>query len=142
MRPLTAPGAGSAAAPFGPGDSLSRPRTSRFPDPGPLDRAAAIARMGDDLDLYASVCGSFARSAPGRLDALNDAVAAHQLPAAAAVAHSLRGSALTIGAEALACVLQTLERACDRGDLAVAATSLAGAADELRRVCRSIAAAT
>lgn len=75
------------------------------------DRWADLAEFDAyDPGTVADLVASFATHAPVRLDALDAAVAARDLPAVERLAHALRGTAGNLGAVRVAQALATIER--------------------------------
>ena len=79
----------------------------------------------DDVELSIEVLQDFRETTPSRLSRLFAAVEADDPNLVRFEAHSLKGSARTIGAEALAVVGARLEEAGKRGDLSDAHVLLA-----------------
>lgn len=78
-------------------------------------RAALIADVGPGV--YATVAGMFLQDAPKTMAKLRDAVHEADLRSVERLAHTLRGSALNMGATALASMAEHLERQARAGDL-------------------------
>ncbi|MCX5759837.1 MAG: Hpt domain-containing protein [Candidatus Hydrogenedentes bacterium] len=64
-----------------------------------FDRDDFARRMGHNRELCARVLEVFMRETPRQLERLNQAVAAHDAPAAQHVAHSIKGAAASVSAE-------------------------------------------
>ncbi|MBF0171277.1 MAG: response regulator [Nitrospinae bacterium] len=93
-------------------------------DEAEIDIAAGLSRLCDDERLYTEMLVEFGatyRTAP-------DDLAAHldggDHPAAAALAHSVKGAAGGLGAVRIQAVLQTVEQACHDSDTASAVAAL------------------
>jgi signal transduction histidine kinase/DNA-binding NarL/FixJ family response regulator/HPt (histidine-containing phosphotransfer) domain-containing protein len=69
-----------------------------------------LRRLGGDTELYLEILGIFAMEAQGRRRALEETLERGDAEALRRLAHSLRGSAKTIGADALAASAEALER--------------------------------
>jgi HPt (histidine-containing phosphotransfer) domain-containing protein len=78
----------------------------------------------DDEDLARVVLGGFLADAPRQVEALRDALAASDGPAACRQAHTLKGASAAVGGEALRAVAFEMEQAADAGDLAAATARL------------------
>lgn len=82
--------------------------TPRAPKPS-CDPAAAIERLGSDVELYKDLLYTLFQGASGQLTALRSAVAAGDSAAMHRSAHALKGLASTCGADAVAESAQELE---------------------------------
>ncbi len=83
--------------------------------------ALVVLRELDEADgsaLVAEVIGLFVRDFPLRLTALQSALDASQLGAAAAVAHTIKGSCAAVGAQRMAQTCEQLESFVRAGDVA------------------------
>jgi two-component system, sensor histidine kinase and response regulator len=88
---------------------------SHAPDPvtastAPVDRAAALARVGGDADLLAEVAQLFLEFCPSGLAAIKTAIDDRDAVALRASAHVLRGAALNLSAGALSATAEVLQR--------------------------------
>jgi signal transduction histidine kinase/CheY-like chemotaxis protein len=84
-----------------------------------LDKAGAIARMGIDEAIYEDVLRIFPGECAAMLQRLREAVAESRWDDARHEAHTLKGLAANIGAEAMAQAALALEAALRRGDTEV-----------------------
>lgn len=75
-----------------------------------FDRAGALDRLGGDAELLASMIEIFLAETPKDLTRLQDAATAGLASAAARHAHSIKGAAANIGAEAVRALAATLEK--------------------------------
>lgn len=92
----------------------------------------------DDEELAREVVADFLATAPPVLDRLAQAVADGDAVHARLEAHSLKGSAQTLGAEALAGAGLDMEEAAKHGDLSRAPALLSRMEGELRRLRPSL----
>ena len=93
--------------------------------PGDLDVAGAVARVGGDESIYASVLEAFAQEmvqVPEQLQTHLDAADPVQ---AARALHTLKGLAATVGARHLSAVAARLEHRAKEGDIAEPAAMVA-----------------
>ena len=100
---------------------VARPSTREFPQPQPpalapsgsraglVNSQEPLRRLGGDTDLYWEILSIFAAEAPGRIISITDALARGDREEMRALAHSLRGSARTVGADRLADSASRLE---------------------------------
>lgn len=88
----------------------------------------------DDAELARDVVTDFLDTAPQVLARLTQAVTDGDVVHARLEAHSLKGSAQTLGAEALAWVSQDLEETAKRGELSQTPDLLTRIESEFRRV--------
>ncbi|MBI5164422.1 MAG: response regulator [Magnetospirillum sp.] len=113
-----------------------RAHRAAAPDPAPSparDRPPLIARVAaDDLkdalgdDAYAALMATFAAGLPDRRSDLDAALSGGNLPAAAKMAHALKGSALNLGLIRLGQAMSALEQACKTDPAAVPAARSEG----------------
>ena len=103
----------------------SAPETPDTPDPGdpygPLRCADVRPETGltycsGDAELYLSILREYALSAPDRRESLQAALAAEDWQRYGLLAHSLKSTSRTIGADALAGMAAVLEKAAKEGD--------------------------
>lgn len=97
-----------------------------------LDTTSALARVGGNNDFYQRMLDRFGTSLSRHLADLDAARAQQDFAAIAAVAHTIRGAAATVGATGLAAVAADLESAAGRG----AADDAEQAAHALRNSAR------
>ena len=110
-HPATGPGPASHAA----------VRASKVPV---FDHAGMLARLMDDEDLARVVVSGFLVDAPQQVEALKDALATADGPAALRQAHTLKGASAAVGGEALRAVASEMEQAASADDLAAATAHL------------------
>jgi two-component system sensor histidine kinase/response regulator len=80
-----------------------------------LDVAQALQRIGDDSEIYAAVAEAFLSDTPLLLASLNQAVGNNDAIVATRMAHSMKSSALTVGAMRLGAVAAALEALLMKG---------------------------
>jgi PAS domain S-box-containing protein len=109
----------------GPGDAGTAPSPGPAPeaagDPGLPDRASLLTRLGGDEEVFVEVIKIFLEDVPKQLSAMDDSLAAGDAKTLRRLAHTLKGSSGTAGAEALQRASLRLEEAAAAGDLAAAA---------------------
>ena len=88
--------------------------------PAALDRLTLLNRLGGDEDVFMEVIQIFIEDVPRQLTGIDEALAAGDAPTLRRLAHSLKGSSGTAGAEALQHASQALEQAAAAGDLRAA----------------------
>lgn len=103
--------------------------TAQDTEPPRLATAEAIANMGDDGELYAQIASMFLDDAAAQITVLDQALATGDHAVAKRAAHTLKGTAGTVGAKRLQHRALILEQACDAAD-----TSAIAAADAALRV--------
>jgi HPt (histidine-containing phosphotransfer) domain-containing protein len=108
---LPAPRAPSGLA----GGSADRPAT---PSVDVFDAAAALQRVEGDTALLADLVRVFLEECPAQREAVRQAIDAHDGPALAAAAHTLKGCVGLLCARAATAAAQALERMGSEGDLA------------------------
>ncbi len=106
--------------------------------PPVLDLGRALARLKGNRELLAWMVEQFREEAPRSRQSLGEAIDRKDLGATAYAAHRLRGQALALDALTLAGVLEVIEQAAARGDLAGVEASRDTADRELGRVLESL----
>ena len=86
-----------------------------------LNRGAAIAEMGDDLEIYAAVVDSFLEDCPLTFGKLREALLSQDAEAVHRHAHSLKSASRTVGGEDAGEAAFILEKATGAGDLSTTA---------------------
>lgn len=86
-----------------------------------FDRQDCIRRLMGDEDLLKLILAGFIRSLPQYLSAIRSALAQQDTAEVRFSAHTLKGSAANVGANALSVVAQQIEEAGAAGDFALAA---------------------
>jgi len=105
-----------------------------------FDERVLMALLGPDRKATAEITGGFLEDAPRQVAALHRALAGQDTQLARRHAHTLKGAAATVGAEALRSVAARLETAAAADDLQ-AAGALEGELDvELARLCELLGA--
>ena len=84
-------------------------------------RSTLLDRLGGDEEVFVEVIKIFLEDAPLLLTGMDEALAAGDAKTLRRLAHSMKGSSGTAGAEALQQASQALEQAAAAGDLAAAA---------------------
>jgi signal transduction histidine kinase/DNA-binding response OmpR family regulator len=105
-----------------------------------IDRSVLDPWMQDDETARRDLLAKFSISAVDSRRDIEAAMTAGDLPALAAAAHRLKGSALAVGARALGEAAATLERTAKAGDRAACQDSLGPLAVEVQRAQAEIAA--
>ena len=101
---------------------------SRAAEPVAFDRSGFVNRMMGDPDLIRAVVEGFLADVPSRLTALAQSFEGSDVPALTREAHSIKGAAANLGAEALRQAAARVEQAGKGGDL-----------DEARRLLPAVA---
>ncbi len=118
------------------------PPASGLPDLPGLDVAGALRRVSHDPAAYIRLLRRFAASQADGARRIDDALAAGDLREAGRLAHTLRGTAANLGANALRDAAQALEAALrEDADTATAAPLQARLADELATLTDMLAGA-
>jgi CheY-like chemotaxis protein len=104
----------------------------------PLDRAAAIDRLGGDEELFAEVATVFRGDAPKLLDELSRAVAAGDATTVRRAAHGLKGAAGYVGGGPTAAAAEVMEAIGASGDLSAAEETLVILAGEVTRLTAAL----
>jgi PAS domain S-box-containing protein len=92
-----------------PARPAAAPATARPPALPVLDQAGALRRLGGNETLYRTLAAQVLAAAEVRLDELVQALVQEDRDAARRLAHTLKGNAATVGAEALAEAARALE---------------------------------
>lgn len=77
-----------------------------------LDRAGAMDRIGDDIELYEEIRVLFLRDTPGQLEALRNAAQSLDRCLVERQSHSLKSAAANLGADRLRAACGKLEECC------------------------------
>ena|SRR5579863_3045867 len=109
-------------------------------DPRTCDLAAALKRMGNNVELLKKIVEFFREDSGRIVDALRRAIAAGDSAEVQQAAHSLRGLIANFSAEAATHVALQLELMAQSGDLAAAPERLGELEQELSRLDASITA--
>lgn len=105
------------------------------------DRAAALARTGQDEELLAEVTTLFLDDVPERLQELREALTAGEAQRLERVAHGIKGAAANLAAEATRSAAATLEQVGKAADLDEAAAVLTKLEEEVERLRAVLTAA-
>ena len=100
-----------------------------------------LRRLGDDGTLLAGVATTFAEQVPLRLAELRDAVHRQDPTAVARIAHTVKGSAATLGARRAAAASAAVEAAAHAGDPGEVADRLSLLEAELESATRALQSA-
>ncbi|RZL09972.1 MAG: Hpt domain-containing protein [Rubrivivax sp.] len=92
------------------------PRTPALPPTRVLDTAGGLSRCLGNLDLYRRLLRGFEKTQAQAADQIEQALSHGRMEQAFHLAHTLRGLAGNIGAQALASSAQVLEDACRADD--------------------------
>ncbi|QJW94947.1 response regulator [Frigoriglobus tundricola] len=104
-----------------------------------FDRAAALAQLGGDEELFAEVAGLFRTDGPRLLVEIRAAVASGAAATLALSAHGLKGAAGYVGGTGAAAAAHRLEQIGAAGDLAAAPAALAALEREMTRLIADLA---
>jgi PAS domain S-box-containing protein len=124
-------------------DSIRRADAAETKRPGPSIDTTAIdllrqLRRPDKPDPVSELIDMFVRDTPERLHKLRTAVTQYNAEDLAAVAHSLRGCASSIGATELARLCQKLEENAERRAVQISTPLLREIENEFDRVCHEL----
>jgi CheY-like chemotaxis protein/HPt (histidine-containing phosphotransfer) domain-containing protein len=100
------------------------PAAAQVSGPALFDRAGMMARLMDDEELASVVLGGFLDDAPKQVQALRDALASGDGPAASRQAHTLKGASAAVGGGSLQAVASQMEQSAAAGDLATVTARL------------------
>jgi HPt (histidine-containing phosphotransfer) domain-containing protein len=118
--------------------SSPAPTAKSEPEPDVLDRSIINGlkelREPGQPDPLKELVELFFKDAQPRLQLMEEAAAAGDLPTLGAAAHTLKGSASNLGARRLATLCASLEKQAKETETAKAAKTLAGVKAELERV--------
>ena len=89
-----------------------------------LNRAAILARLGQSTDLLQDIVRLFLDETPARLQQLRQHLGQNEFPQLARLAHTLRGSISTFGAEEVVALTRQVEQAANQGDRPVITAAL------------------
>jgi HPt (histidine-containing phosphotransfer) domain-containing protein len=106
---------------------------------GPAVDEAVIEQLASITDsegfsVLGELLNAFLSATPGRLDALDQALAARDLPVVADHAHALTGSSASFGARGMAALCRRLRTAAEHGDQDAARSALRELHAEFLRV--------
>jgi PAS domain S-box-containing protein len=118
----------------GPSESGAAPVGAAGSRAGVLDRAAALERVGGDLQLLKELAGLFLDACPGWLAELREASERRDALGLRRAAHTLKGSAATLGARVAAETAQRLETMGQGNDLAGVEDTYQALVQELERI--------
>ncbi len=106
--------------------SLSLAQTEQVlpPETDLIDQKSALARLGHNEKLYQRLLALFPENQGQAVQNLRQALQAGDLPTARRLAHTLKGTAATLGAEQLSLAAKNLELACAEGNSAFYETGL------------------
>jgi signal transduction histidine kinase/CheY-like chemotaxis protein/HPt (histidine-containing phosphotransfer) domain-containing protein len=93
----------------------SDPAHALLPELPIFDRAGALARLGDDVELLTDILATFTVEAQADLACLREALAGRQREGARRHAHSIKGAASNVGAEAVQELSARIESAAKNG---------------------------
>ena len=128
-------GAGEPDAPAGAGRAAGAP-PARSDDAveAPLDRPAALARVGGDVQLLGAIAELFLQEGEALAGDVRTAVASADAEGLVRAAHRLKGSVATLAADRAAALAGQLETLGTSGELAPAHSLLASLDEELARL--------
>jgi CheY-like chemotaxis protein len=115
---------------FGPQSAGARETTAG--GPATFNREAALSRFDGDAEVLGQLAGLFLREAAARTPKIAQAIAAGEWPTALRLAHTTKGGASYVGADAAQQAAAELEAAARAADLAAAQRWLAALQARLR----------
>ena len=104
---------------------------------GTIDTEVLERRREELGEVFGEWIGAFLQTAPERIEAMRDALAAGDAPTLKEEAHALKGSGANLGARGMVEACIRIQQGAEKGDLEEAASSLADlvqAYDQLRRI--------
>jgi CheY-like chemotaxis protein len=104
------------------------------PDPSVLDRQSALARLGGNEQLFASLARFFLDDSPGLLTQIQSGLEAGNAELVTRAAHSLKGLAANFDARAASEAAQQIERLSRSGNVAQASRVLPQLVDHVQRL--------
>jgi HPt (histidine-containing phosphotransfer) domain-containing protein len=104
-----------------------------------LDLEAALARLGDDEELYKEMAGYVLEDAPGLVTELQQAVDSRDATTIRMKAHALKGLVAASGGVRAVSAAQLLETAGETGELSKTPALLSKLESELHRVLQALA---
>jgi PAS domain S-box-containing protein len=93
------------------------PKAMQVSQPGAFDRAGFMDRVMGDEQMAEAVIGIFLGDMPKQMELLRSSLEAGDVETAARIAHSVKGAAANVGAEAMREVAREMEEAGKVGDL-------------------------
>jgi PAS domain S-box-containing protein len=109
------------------------------PVPPILDRPGLLKRLGGDLELIGDVLAAFSADAPTHITNLLDALNRSDTIAIRRIGHTLKGSAASVGAEAVRSVAYQVELAGSDGEIHLIPKLLTQLKTELSRLLQHLA---
>lgn len=110
-------------------------------DEAVIEQLATITDS-EGFSVLGELLNAFLSATPGRLEALDQALAGRDLPVVADDAHALTGSAASFGARGMAALCRQLRAAAERGEEDDARALLRALHDEFLRVRARLVALT
>lgn len=99
-----------------------------------LDREAVLERVGGDAELLEELVGMYDEDAPKAVADIQNGLAGKDATALERAAHRLKGSLVTLGADAASDAAFSLEKMGRSGDLSVAEAALDALQAEMARL--------
>jgi len=121
--------------------SLQSPMSSPSPSPSrsPLiDRAGALSRMGDDLELLQEMAAMFIRDVPRLMTTLQEALEAGDAEETARAAHSIKGLASNFGGAPCMEAALVIEEPAKSGQLANLETRVGPLSQQVDLLCDAL----
>ena len=103
-----------------------------------IDRAGALSRMGNDLELLQDMAAMFIRDVPRLLTTLRDALAIGDADEAARAAHSIKGLAANFGAAPCVAAALAIESPAKAGQLGSLAGPQSRLAEQVELLCGAL----
>ena len=103
-----------------------------------IDRAGALGRMGNDLELLQDMASMFIRDVPRLLATLRDALSTGDAEEAARAAHSIKGLASNFGAAPCVAAALAVESPAKAGQLNNLAAAECRLADQVKLLCDAL----
>lgn len=118
-KPLTLQALQNTLEKYLPTFDMLKPNGAEMPSGSPavFDLDGFLGRIGGDRDLAVMICQGVVEGAADTLDHLTQAIAANDAGAVQLQAHSIKGAAANIGAEALRAIAASMEALAKEGDI-------------------------
>lgn len=103
-----------------------------------INKAKALELLGGDEEMFAEICQLFLQHAPNQVQAIEQYLSAKDYENLSRVAHSLKSSAGSVGAEALRALAEQLEKDAKSANLEQVSPILQSLKDEFTRVIQEL----
>jgi len=122
--------------------SPAPPSSPQAPDVEPLkspfDEQSLLRRLLDDRQLAAAILQGFIHDAPSQFDQLRYCIRKQDAPGIMMLAHTMKGSAATVGADTLHDIVLAIEAAARKGNLENCASLLSRMLEEFEHFYKAV----